>query len=400
MSAESTGAQSVGCDTCGSRDYSPLGRRVFPGVETRQGTIAFEVTLVCCSRCGLVFQSPVQNPATLSEYYEHMYREEGCRSRTAVHEELEPRLNFLSRIARALGPDAKRMLEIGCADGSWLAACRAMGFEVEGIEPSAVNAELCRGKGIRVTQSMYEAYDFGGAGLDVITSFYVMEHLVSPAHFLASCNRGLREGGLLVIEIPDIAAYEAEPAASDLLFFFEHQVHFTRESVQTLLERAGFELLEFAERATHEFGMQLAARRVREARGPEAAAPRDGAAGRSLALVEQSRASFERRFSELAGSVQAALADVASRGQTAALFGAGSYARQVLEVSRGDRRSLRFAVDNNSAKWGQPFADLVVQPPSALSNGIDVVLVASTFHPEICGQLRGMGFTEDRIIVL
>jgi SAM-dependent methyltransferase len=367
-------------------------------VVTTTGPLDFTVRLVCCADCGLVYQDPPQDERKLIQYYQSMYREEGCRPPEAVAAQFAPRAEFLAELLR--GVRSPRLAEIGCADGAFLAAAAVMGCHVEGVEPSPANAFRCRERGILVFQGTSEEWSPQAGSLDAACSYYVMEHVPSPARFLAVCNRALRPGGALVLEIPDIASYDREPTASDLLFFFEHQTHFSRETAEALLARSGFAEIRTASMPTQPFGMHLGAVKTGPPLPAESVRSRPGAADRALELVRRYLAHRDRTVAGAEARLRAILHNFGERGMRVAVFGAGSYARQLLELPGLDRRALCFAVDNDAAKWGGTVAGLPVRAPAALSIGIDAVLIASGFQAEIRQQLHAMGVDACRIEVL
>jgi SAM-dependent methyltransferase len=384
------------CNLCGSGEAFRIGTRQINGVRTADGEMDFTVSIACCSSCGLVFQDPPQEQARLEAYYAAMFREERSRPAEWKQAEFLARHQFGAQFVDSL-PD-RSVLEVGCADGTTLAGFEALGLSPHGIEPSAQNTVACRERGVEVFEGPYEAYPAGRRQFGLVSSYYVMEHLLSPAHFLQFCNRQLLPDGVLLIEIPDIEAYANEDTAGDLVFFFEHQTHFTRETVTRLLEKCGFELLAFAPEATHQFGMHFAARKVGEPADSLPVEPPAGAAEKVLSALQRYQEVADGRLRALRESVAVHFPDQQVR--KVVVFGASVYGRMVLRLPETPRSMIAFVADNSPQKWGTEIEGIRVEPPTSIDSTVDLILVASTFYPEIRAQLLGMGIEGDRIVPL
>ena len=82
-------------------------------------------------------------------------------------------------------------------------------------------------------------------GVDVVTSFEVLEHLFSPRAFLEQCAALLRPGGRLIVTCPNVRGFDVEtlgePSAT---VDAEHLNYLHPASLGALLERCGFEVEE------------------------------------------------------------------------------------------------------------------------------------------------------------
>ena len=390
--------QPVKCDLCGGEEAAPLGNKTVPAIPTSSDPMDFMVDLVCCKGCGLVFQNPLQDQARLQAYYEKMYREEGCRPRDSVERQIARRItyaeSFISTSSQA------SILEVGAADGSTLDLYRKRGLTPLGIEPSEENARLCREKDIAVHQGTYQTFPDRPEEFDFVCSYYVLEHVASPRHFLSFCHRQLAPGGVLFLELPDLSAYHKETTAGDMLFFFEHQYHFTRNTIRLLLAETGFAVASFSDQPTTEFGMALAARKA------EAALPLDTGIDPAanyadvMSVITEYRAHVRSDMQALKEKVRHLAADRIRNGMKTVVFGTGSYARLVLDLPEMPADSVACLVDNNHSKWGTTMFGLPVRPPSEIDSSVDLVIVASSFHSEICEQLHAAGISRDRIQVI
>jgi 2-polyprenyl-3-methyl-5-hydroxy-6-metoxy-1,4-benzoquinol methylase len=157
----------------------------------------------------------------------------------------------LARIAAMIRPGAT-VLDLGTARGALGRALSARGCVVDGVELDASSAEIARAHYRRLQTADLEQAEipslFPGEQYDVVVCADVLEHLRDPERVLAFVPGLLREGGELLVSVPNVG-YTG--LVLDLLFgHFEyrprglldrtHVRFFTRESVIDLLERAGF----------------------------------------------------------------------------------------------------------------------------------------------------------------
>jgi hypothetical protein len=116
--------------------------------------------VVRCRSCGLLRTNPRPTALTMSAYYPDDY---GPYAGTRIEEELpDPRPRWRRYLSGAVAwltdPNAQRLpprppgrlLEIGCASGSYLHRMSKAGWEVEGIEFSESAAARVRAAGYRV----------------------------------------------------------------------------------------------------------------------------------------------------------------------------------------------------------------------------------------------------------
>ena len=158
------------------------------------------------------------------------------------------RMRFLEEELRR---PSLRVLEIGCSSGFMLLPLRERGLQVEGIEPSGVFGEFVRSRGIPVFDSLdqYENEAAAGAGLDVITHFFLLEHISSPVSFLKRCLALLRPTGKMFFEVPSrsdplISIYNV-PAFQEFYWSVAHHWYFNRSSLMFVLNQLGckFEMI-------------------------------------------------------------------------------------------------------------------------------------------------------------
>lgn len=187
----------------------------------------------------------------------------------------------LARIARHARPPG-RLLDFGCGFGLFLDTARQVGWDVAGIDPLPGHGAYARGAlGLDVVSDTLRPDTFPAARFDVVTAFQVFEHLPDPRAELAALRRLLRPGGLLVVEVPNVATPLVRLLGGRHRHFVaDHLWFFAPATLRRFLESGGFEVLEVARPTRWLSARYLAARWLprylprRLARAVDAAAAR------------------------------------------------------------------------------------------------------------------------------
>jgi SAM-dependent methyltransferase len=199
---------------------------------------------VRCPACDLVF-APSSSHGRLRELYRDAYFEdygmEGVYDENADQrrEEANVRARWLRRVA----PPGGRLLEVGCASGWFLGEARAIGYDAVGIEPAAEMAAAARQRsGAEVHAAMLEDAELQPASFDVAAAFHVLEHLAQPRGALGAVRDALRPGGLLLLELPNVASLRAAREEEDWYGMepAHHVAHYSPRALDALLRAAGF----------------------------------------------------------------------------------------------------------------------------------------------------------------
>jgi SAM-dependent methyltransferase len=145
------------------------------------------------------------------------------------------------------------ILDVGCATGFFLARFfRQPPWQASAIELSRHKARRAAQNGIRVFVGDIHAAKFGAGVFDVITVLDAFYYFPNPQAELAEFRRILKDGGLLVLELPwansriwrrSVAKAGLLPGGSrPLLETSDHLFYYTPKSIALLLERCGFQV--------------------------------------------------------------------------------------------------------------------------------------------------------------
>lgn len=157
---------------------------------------------------------------------------------------------FRRRRARLLDrhhPGPGRVLDVGCGRGLMLAFLKGAGWECVGTERSAELANAVRqdhALDVRVSARLADC-DFMPQSFDVVTMWHSLEHVGDPVDALAAANGLLRPGGLLLLEVPNVASWQAR-IGGPVWFHLDvprHRYHFSPETLRAVLGGCGFEVI-------------------------------------------------------------------------------------------------------------------------------------------------------------
>jgi 2-polyprenyl-3-methyl-5-hydroxy-6-metoxy-1,4-benzoquinol methylase len=197
-----------------------------------------------CRRCGLVFINPIPIAGALADSYDDLSREYFLDERRKAIDEYPQRhareIALLTRIG-ATG----RLLDVGCATGSFMMAARTMGFRViKGVDIAAPSVALARERGFEATAGDFPAGLFAPDSFDIVTMWNTLEHLPSPFAFLEEAHRVVAPGGYVAVSVPNYASLSVRLLGTRYRYIaLEHLNYFTAATLGLLLRRAGFEVV-------------------------------------------------------------------------------------------------------------------------------------------------------------
>jgi len=126
---------------------------------------------------------------------------------------------------------------------------RSRGWEVEGIEVSQADRQYARDKwDIHVYSQPLENLAIPGNSFEVITLFYVIEHLLAPLGLLIEVKRVLKPGGLILLRWPHstpiVRLLGPLSKKLDLYHSPYHLYDFSPKTVEKMLTFCGFREIE------------------------------------------------------------------------------------------------------------------------------------------------------------
>jgi len=222
----------VPCDYCGGEEFRE--------VATRPDGLR----VVECWRCGLAFVNPRPSEEAIEKLYGEDYFDEGARETyqrrvdEAVARKTTPEAEYVERLVELKG---KRLLDVGCAYGSFLHVARLRGAEVEGVELSDDAARLAQERlGLTVYVGTLDSLKLAGGSYDVVTAFEVIEDAPRPSNFAEELARLAAPGGVVILSTPN---YRCQRLYGDKWLGFhagmEHLYYFSDDILLRMFGRLG-----------------------------------------------------------------------------------------------------------------------------------------------------------------
>ena len=231
--------ESARCAACGSAESALVFRAPDP-----DGLAAEPFSVVRCSACGMVFVSPRPADADLGGFYVAGYYDKPGEDSGGLGRRLG-RLFMVERVAKAAGGLAPgRVLDIGCGEGTFLAAMSRRGWEGWGVEVSAEGAARAAARpGLRIFNKPLDECGLAPASFDLITLWHSIEHVPDPEALLRRAAGLLKDGGRLFLAFPNAESWDF--ALFGPRWFHldppRHLHYFSPKTISALLERCGLE---------------------------------------------------------------------------------------------------------------------------------------------------------------
>ena len=229
------------CDLCRHRSFrTTIELRRARALRSDRTVVAARLKKLSCCRCGLVCDRTAETPPG-DFYYRDEYRialedhvfytADGPRLRSPILADW-----ILSSLDASGVPRAgiRRVLEVGAGAGFLVTelAGRLPHARCDGFELNQSAAEAAHRRGVPVTSG--DLSTVPRASFDLVYAVAVLEHVPSPASFIADLKRVLRPGGHLVLVQPtqDVQSYD--------LFFIDHLHHFGTVHLAAYAGKCGF----------------------------------------------------------------------------------------------------------------------------------------------------------------
>lgn len=186
-----------------------------PKIKTwneHQGPILESVNgfdVIDCSLCGFKHIVPIPAPEELEQTYKHEYY---TREKPLYFERHRTDLDWGNMVyderyeilEKHLGPDRRRILDVGSGPGFFLLRGKERGWTTKGIEPSNQAAIHSKNLGLNIVNDFLSEETSSILGhFDAINMILVLEHLPDPANMVRIAHSLLEEGGILSVSVPN-----------------------------------------------------------------------------------------------------------------------------------------------------------------------------------------------------
>lgn len=219
------------CDFCGRDDF-------------RLWSSKFNINVVKCNNCDLMYSNPRLTKEKLSEFYKNEYFKTGGNY---TEDQLRMKQHEIDiRDFNKVCPGPGRILDVGCAIGLFLRGLPDI-WEKYGIDMSREAVELGRGKyNLNLVPGELSSTDyFEPDFFDVVYMRATLEHVQSPRAYIKKISEILKPDGFFIISnLPNLNSLAARIYKSDfrLLLPRQHLYHFTPKTLQNYLSQFNFKI--------------------------------------------------------------------------------------------------------------------------------------------------------------
>ncbi len=234
------------CPICNHSDFH-FWRK---GVDHNVSNDTFKV--VECSACGFRFTNPRPSESTIGNYYKssnyvshsgtkkgvinkiyHIVRNKAIQSKEQL-------------IAKNCSYSERKLLDIGCGTGDFLAYCKTKNWHVLGLEPDEDARKIALNSHQITIHSLDYLTSIPDESFDVITMWHVLEHVYNLNEDIEQYKRILKPGGTLIVAVPNCSSHDADHynehwAALDLPI---HLYHFQPKNIEQLFSNHQMKLVE------------------------------------------------------------------------------------------------------------------------------------------------------------
>ncbi|MEG2501072.1 MAG: class I SAM-dependent methyltransferase [Oscillospiraceae bacterium] len=350
-------------------DNMPSSAQNIPDAIDVQKDKGIKLNLCQCSGCGLV-----QFDCEPVSYYKDVIRAGGF-STTMVELRRAQYKHFIDKC----NLKGKKIIEVGCGQGEFLNVLTEFDVKSYGIENSEKLVQLAKGKGLNVVNAFADFADTAlpNQPFDAFLSFNFLEHQPYPNEMLRCIYNNLTEAAYGLVTVPSLEYILDNEGYYELIR--DHIAYYTKESLQFVLEKNGFSVLE------------------------STVVNRD-----TLAVIVQKKPRLHvetlcENYRVLSDELCKFANDIKASGKKLAVWGA-SHQGFTLLATTGVSKDVSYIIDSAPFKQGKfaPASHLPIVPPSYFfENPVDTVLiVAPGYTAEITDIIREKFGNQVQISVL
>jgi len=204
-----------------------------------------------CESCDAIYLYPIISEEDEKKFYlqefesfmssrvgDHRDWTNAEKHKKTNHDQVNRRIPFIEEY---LKPDIN-LLEIGCSTGFMLDAFKEQGANCVGVEPSGAFNEYLIKQGYEIYSNLDSIEK--NRKFDVITHFFVFEHIRNPFDFLTTTFSMLNDGGVIICEIPcandPLTSVYNIDAFESFYWSVAHHYYYTTKSLNFVLKKLGY----------------------------------------------------------------------------------------------------------------------------------------------------------------
>ena len=206
-----------------------------------------------CEECGVIYLYPYLSEEEERHFYKKEF-EKFMSSRVGDHRDWSNAKKHISsnqdqvlrrwKFLEEYLQEGKKLLEIGCSSGFMMDAFRDSGVDCYGVEPSGEFLDFLKENGHVAYESLSDLKNSEEIRFDIITHFFVFEHISDPFKFLEEIYSMLNSGGIIIAEIPSstdvLTSVYNIPAFEKFYWSIAHHYYYNPQSLEYILNKLGY----------------------------------------------------------------------------------------------------------------------------------------------------------------
>lgn len=371
------------CRICRSKNYNfffeinnypivsgPVISSKAPPVKTGKISIGFCFN---CGSCTLI--EPAAEDITYTDDYtsSNMSVTLGAK----IDRKMVSFLNFLEQVNFK---KKLRVLEIGSYDGALIASLRdKFGLEAFGCEPVKKVADLAvKRYGLKIKNNYFSADLYEKDFFNVVIFRNVLEHIYNPVEFLADVWQITKDGGKIVLDVPDGELRISEGITGSIVP--EHANYFGADSLRLVLILAGFDSIKI-QKHRGSLRAQATKRSVNNGR------------------IKFDREKIIRTYNQLEKGAKKNLqkhqkiGSLLKDAENVYIFGANTCSLELLAAGDLINKKIRFILDDDPLKWKQVMVNTKIeikprQDCKSITGPKTFIICSYYFHEDLFNFLR------------
>jgi len=229
------------CYLCGGSDFT---------IRRKSVRYGFPKSVFECNYCNLVYLFPLEDDISTSDFYRQGFRELPRKSigmsthdtNTILDTRMDQAYRRLKKVKPYI-PKKAKLLEVGCAAGSFIKAVQPFVRECFAVELDSENADFVR-KTLNIEVFEKPIENLNSDKYDIICMWHVLEHVNDPIKVVKKLMSMLNKNGVLFIEVPNIydpllTLYKLEEFHK---FYYQspHLYYFSPKTLEKIILRAGY----------------------------------------------------------------------------------------------------------------------------------------------------------------
>ena len=346
----------------------PKAAQFLPDGDGLQGESGVDLEVHQCSACGLVQLNSDPVP----------YFREVVRSAAVSSEMRDFRQKQFAGFLGDFSLAGKKIIEIGCGNGEYLSIMQGLGAAAYGLEYGEKSVERCLEKGLRVFRGFVspDSEKMSEGPFDGFFTLNFLEHIPDPNSWLRGIASNMTESAAGLVEVPNFDMILKNNLFSE--FIGDHLFYFTRETLTAVLERNGFEVVEWCE-IWHDYILSATVKKRKSL---------------DVSHFYSAQAALKAELDRFIGS---------SGGGGVAIWGAGHQAFAVMSLADLAGK-IKYVVDSAPFKQGRytPATHIPIVSPEALRTdpADSIIVMAASYSDEVAAIIRDRFKDTIRVAIL